>query len=183
MSGGAPPITPSWAGELSPGTLRAWGRARNLGDAAGALVLLGTACLPPSGLLKSLEDSGKLLGKESTCPCLDGETGAQSRSGFYKQVWRQSRDKRQHGRPPRKYPSFVIPQPQMNSTATVVPNRLMYYISKKPSIDHSSQPDTPGGTARYSPCSLLRVTQHIICRLDQFKLFSCFCGIIQIFIC
>ena len=68
--GGVPPITPSWAGGLSPGTLRAWGRARNLGVEAGALVLLGTACLPPSGLLKSLEDSGKLLGKESTRPCL-----------------------------------------------------------------------------------------------------------------
>lgn len=83
--------------------------ARNLGVAAGALVLLGTACLPPSGLLKSLEDSGKLLGKESTRPCLDRETGALSRSGFYKQVWRQSQDKRQHGRLPRKHPGFVVP--------------------------------------------------------------------------
>ena len=52
--------------------------------------------------------------------CLNQETGAQSRSGFYKQVWRQSRDKRQHGLPPRKHPGFVVPQPQMNSTATVV---------------------------------------------------------------
>ena len=37
-----------------------WGRPRNLGVARGLPVLSGTACLPPSGLLKSLKYSRKL---------------------------------------------------------------------------------------------------------------------------
>ena len=39
-------------------------------------------------------------------PCPDGEAGAPSRSGFYKQVQGQSRDKRQHGWPSGKHRAF-----------------------------------------------------------------------------
>lgn len=54
-SGQHPPSLPGWA--VKPQEPAGWGRARNLWLLEGLLILSGTACLPPSGLLKSLEDS------------------------------------------------------------------------------------------------------------------------------
>lgn len=115
LSGQRPP--PSLPGE------GAW----DLGAAGGALVLLGTACPPPSGLLKSLEDGNLLERKTSEIQSHlarpDGETGAPGKSGFYEQVQRQRQDSRWRGRPSGEHLGSAVPQPQVNSAAVAVPGR------------------------------------------------------------